>query len=236
MSARDAFAAIQTIEASESPDLVAEALKHFAAAFGYDRFVLFSLAKSRDDVIDQIHWAEGQWFEDGTAVSAEAYLRRCPVTRHVFATAEPFFWTKTGSGSDARYQIVVKPRGRGPHGLQVPVFGPGGLEGAISLGGDRIDTARGATLALAAVGAAALRRAMRLAGTPDANRDSSLSTRQREVLRWIAAGRRQLDIAAALGLSERTVENHLRRIRNRLGARTTAEAVRIALRSGAIAE
>ncbi|MEI9402684.1 helix-turn-helix domain-containing protein [Mesorhizobium argentiipisi] len=46
------------------------------------------------------------------------------------------------------------------------------------------------------------------------------------MLRWIAAGRRQVDIAATLGLSERTVENHLRRIRLRLGVATTAQASR----------
>jgi DNA-binding CsgD family transcriptional regulator len=62
----------------------------------------------------------------------------------------------------------------------------------------------------------------------------SLSPREREVLRWIAAGRRQTDIAATLGLSERTVENHLRRIRLRLAVATTAQAVKVAIQSGEI--
>ena len=35
-----------------------------------------------------------------------------------------------------------------------------------------------------------------------------------------------------LGLSERTVENHLRRIRQRLGAATTAQAIGVAIRLG----
>nr|WP_280530696.1 LuxR C-terminal-related transcriptional regulator [Paraburkholderia sacchari] len=38
----------------------------------------------------------------------------------------------------------------------------------------------------------------------------------------MAAGRRQAEIAPALGLSERTVENHLRNARRRLGVTTTA--------------
>ena len=66
-------------------------------------------------------------------------------------------------------------------------------------------------------------------------RYAQLSEREREVLNWVAAGRRQADIAATLGLSERTIENHLRRIRRKLRARTTAEAVQIAVRIGAIA-
>lgn len=40
------------------------------------------------------------------------------------------------------------------------------------------------------------------------------------------AGRRQVEIAAILGISERTIENHLRRIRKRLGVTTTAQAIR----------
>ena len=236
MTAHDAFTVIQTIEASETPASVAGVLRAFVRGFGYDRFVLFSVTRSQDEAIDQIFWAEGDWFADGTAVSAEAYMQRCPVTRHVFETSEPFFWTKTMSGTEERYQVVTKPSGRGLHGLQIPVFGPAGLEGAVSLGGERLDTARGTTLALAAVGSAALRQTMRLIDTPDPDCDGNLSAREREVLRWVAAGRRQIDIAATLGLSERTIENHLRRIRRRLGARTTAEAVRIALRIGAIGE
>ncbi|WP_412460162.1 LuxR C-terminal-related transcriptional regulator [Pseudomonas sp. SC11] len=54
------------------------------------------------------------------------------------------------------------------------------------------------------------------------------------MLAWIAAGRRQGDIAATLALSERTVENHLRRIRKRLEVKTTAEAIRLAIRNGEI--
>ena len=42
------------------------------------------------------------------------------------------------------------------------------------------------------------------------------------------------EIAATLGLSERTVENHLRRIRKRLGVATTAQAIRMAIRNGEI--
>jgi LuxR family transcriptional regulator, quorum-sensing system regulator BjaR1 len=236
MSTRDTFTVIQAIEASESLESVAQGLRAFVRRFGYDRFVLFSSAKNQGEAIDQIFWAEGDWFADGTPVAVETYMRRCPVTRHVFETSEPFFWTKTMIGAEERYQVTRYPSGRGLHGLQIPVFGPTGLEGSVSLGGERIDTTRSATLALDAVGTAALRQAMRLMDDPDPYSDGNLSAREREVLRWSAAGRRQIEIAATLGLSERTIENHLRRIRRKLGARTTAEAVRIALRVGAIRE
>ena len=42
------------------------------------------------------------------------------------------------------------------------------------------------------------------------------------------------DIAATLGLSGRTVENHLRSARRHLGVATTAQAIKIAIRKGEI--
>ncbi len=234
MIPQDTFKAVQAIEDSEALGSVTSALRRFAYALGYDRFVLFSVTVGHDEAIDQIYWTEGDWFADGTAVDAETYMRRCPVTRHVFKTSAPFFWTKTGAGASELYKVVDRPQGRGLHGLQIPVFGPSGLEGAVSLGGEIIAVTRQAILALTVVSNAALRQARRLMDNPDDARNGMLSRREREVLRWTAGGRRQMDIAATLGLSERTIENHLRRIRHRLGAKTTAEAVRIALRIGAI--
>jgi DNA-binding CsgD family transcriptional regulator len=78
--------------------------------------------------------------------------------------------------------------------------------------------------------------AHRLSVAPAVVPAGTLSAREREVLRWVAAGRRQADIAATLGLSTRTVENHLRRARQRLGVATTAQAVRAASRRGEIGD
>jgi len=131
--------------------------------------------------------------------------------------------------------VVERPRRGGLHGLQIPVFGPAGLKGSVSLGGYTLDAGRSAVLALSVVATAAMLRAISLNETTERAWGSDLTKREREVLNWVAAGRRQADIAATLGLSERTIENHLRRIRRKLRARTTAEAVQIAVRIGAIA-
>ena len=54
------------------------------------------------------------------------------------------------------------------------------------------------------------------------------------MVRYIASGRRQADVALLLKLSERTVEGHLRRIRNRLSAASTAHAIYLLVRAGEI--
>ncbi len=52
-----------------------------------------------------------------------------------------------------------------------------------------------------------------------------LTRRQREVLQWVADGKTVQDIATIMGLNPATVEKHLRLVRERLNAETTAQAV-----------
>ncbi len=225
---------ILEIEKSAGLAAIEEAVRTVAQPLGYDRFVMFSTSPTRDELVDKIYWAEGDWFGDGTIVNSETYVRRCPVTRHALDTDESFFWTKTITQRGEKYRVVRTPRGTGIHGLQVPIFGRTGLEGAMSFGGERIDGSEQTRLVLTIVGTAAFRSARRLLEARERDVAGSLTPREREVLRWTAAGRRQADIAETLGLSERTIENHLRRARLRLGATTTAQAVRTAIRSGEI--
>jgi DNA-binding NarL/FixJ family response regulator len=58
----------------------------------------------------------------------------------------------------------------------------------------------------------------------------ALSDRELEVLRLLAAGKRAEEIASALGLSQKTVENHLSNITSKLGARDRFELYRLAAR------
>lgn len=104
----------------------------------------------------------------------------------------------------------------------------------MSMAGVRIDASAAARLALSTVAVAAFFATRRLREGAAVEAGGRLSGREREVLSWTAAGRRQAEIAATLDLSERTVENHLRRIRKRLGVATTAQAVRVAIRNGDI--
>ena len=64
----------------------------------------------------------------------------------------------------------------------------------------------------------------------------SLSRRERQVLDAVVEGRTNKMIARDLGISVRTVEAHRDRLLERLGVRTTAEAVRLATLSGLITQ
>lgn len=228
------FRSALAIEDASTLAVIENEVRAFSAPLGYDRFLLFSTSAAQDDAVERIYWLEGNWFGTGEPVDAVTYVRHCPVTRHVLEAHEPFFWTKTTGKEGELYRVVRTPQGPGIHGLQVPVFGPLGPEGAMSLGGERINASAQARLALKLIAEAAFHAARRLLESPPDDEQRALSNREREVLAWTAAGRRQVEIAATLGLSERTVENHLRRIRKRLGVATTAQAIRVAIRNGEI--
>jgi ATP/maltotriose-dependent transcriptional regulator MalT len=62
----------------------------------------------------------------------------------------------------------------------------------------------------------------RARGGPGARGPTPLSAREREVATLVAAGKRNREVAAALFLSEKTVESHLARIYDKLGIRSRA--------------
>jgi hypothetical protein len=61
---------------------------------------------------------------------------------------------------------------------------------------------------------------------------ATLSSRQREVLREMAAGYRNKQIAWRLSLSEKTVKMHRGLLLEKLGVQTSADAIRIAVEAG----
>jgi DNA-binding NarL/FixJ family response regulator len=63
-------------------------------------------------------------------------------------------------------------------------------------------------------------------------RATTLSNRERAVLREVAAGRSTKQIARALGITERTVKFHVSSIMNKLGADNRAQAVAEAAKRG----
>jgi two-component system response regulator NreC len=60
---------------------------------------------------------------------------------------------------------------------------------------------------------------------------AALSRRQRQVLQLLASGKKNREVAAALGISVRTAENHRARIMNKLKLKSFSELMRYAIRN-----
>ena len=90
--------------------------------------------------------------------------------------------------------------------------------------------------------AARVRRSLRRAGVlANGSGDSrpapvhlSLSPRETEILRLLAAGRSQKEIAASLVISSKTVATHIQHVLAKLGVHSRAEAVAAAYRQGLV--
>ena len=124
-------------------------------------------------------------------------------------------------------------------GLTVPVRGPYGDIGMLSLT-RRCTAAEWQRLVPQYIGriqsaAVYLHDHVMSDGTLSAAlRFPQLSAREAEVLQWVAAGKSQSDVAEILGISDRTVEVHLRSVRTKLQALTTAQAVGRAVAIGLV--
>lgn len=91
----------------------------------------------------------------------------------------------------------------------------------------------GALGAAAAVPEIAVVVAAALAGLTDGTApEVSLARREREVVRLVAAGRTDVEIAQELGIATSTVRSHLDRIGQKTGARRRPALVRLARRLG----
>lgn len=66
---------------------------------------------------------------------------------------------------------------------------------------------------------------LKISNMPLVTARRALTVRQREVLEWVADGKTTADIAMIMGLTNATVEKHLRRAREALDVETTAQAV-----------
>ena len=85
---------------------------------------------------------------------------------------------------------------------------------------------------VAAIESAFSRETLRQRRASEKERLATLTAREREVLEHAAKGLHAKEIAAALGISTRTVEVHRTRIMEKLGVRNIAELVRFTLAAG----
>jgi DNA-binding NarL/FixJ family response regulator len=67
---------------------------------------------------------------------------------------------------------------------------------------------------------------------PAAAAAASLTAREREVVGLVVDGRSNDEVGAALGITTKTVEGHLRRLFDRLGVQSRTELATRALREG----
>jgi DNA-binding CsgD family transcriptional regulator len=166
----------------------------------------------------------------------EGFAARDPAARRAIANLTPFSWKEAeddaGDDEDARIVFGAAREHDARAGFVVPVHGGDGSLAVV--------TFRGAVLALDPESRSYLHllaiyfhiAAERLRLVDLASAHPSITPRQLECLKWIAAGKTDWEIGRILDLSEATVNRHVERAKERLGVRTRAQAVVQAMASG----
>ncbi|MDP6665844.1 MAG: AAA family ATPase [Dehalococcoidia bacterium] len=106
---------------------------------------------------------------------------------------------------------------------------PSNVDRAVSLIDDGLETARELGLAAIERRLISLQEKAALLATPTPTYPAGLSAREVEVLRLLAAGQTNREIAGVLVLSARTVERHISNLYTKINVRNRAEATSFAL-------
>src|ERR1700712_1032525 len=169
--------------------------------------------------------------------TANNYFNDDPSQRHGRRVVHPYDWKDAPFDPEREpraLEFVQRARDFGlENGFVVPIPGAAGNIGHVWMGGYNVQIPDRHKPSLHLMALYAFAQVQRLTGT--ARQTGTLSNREREVLTWIAAGKSVVEISEILELSGRTVEWHVQRSIEKLGARTRTNAVVIALREGIIA-
>jgi len=174
-----------------------------------------------------LHWAGRQYAKVDPVV---CYWRKYP-NRSVATWSEI-----SGSDCGPRPDLVLEARDFGlRYGLAVTLGIAHGDFVSVSIATEQneIPVVHRTALGFASF-VCASRLAQLNAGSPGATTVAQLTARQRECLSWAAAGKSDWDISRILGLSERTVQEHIGRCVAKLGAANRTHAAIIAQLNGQI--
>lgn len=226
----------EQILCTESIDGAVTVLADALSQIGVDRFVV-------GHVRGDAQYPSGQWrmykhwsfnFPRGWDEAWHLFNAQCPYYHACFDGRVGFDWATVRARGDltvmekkawqylADFDLV--------QGFTIPIHAPGhfGFVTVVGESHDRVwarraDANVAPLLFLSHVFHEAARE--RFPESLEASEDSRLSSRERECLCWVAAGKTNDEVATILGLSHDTVKVYLKRTMRKLGATSRAQAV-----------
>jgi LuxR family transcriptional regulator, quorum-sensing system regulator BjaR1 len=235
---KTAFDIVETIDSAGSIDQIMDALSKAAYSFGYENFSIAGLpmpSESIDPYIMACGWPD-QW---ASRYREENYVHIDPVIRQVRTASKPFMW----SDAPIKPQDVLARKMMNEatefglvEGFAVPIYTTHGFQAIVTFGANELvlNKSEQAALHLVAIYAHQAIRAF----LPDKGIQNDkfkpqkqLSLREIECLKWVASGKTAYEISIITGISQRTVQQHMRNLMQKLNATNGTQAVAQALRS-----
>ena len=206
------------------------------AKFGFDAWVITGLPMPGGRM-EEMMLLNG-WKEDWSSYYFKHNLiKDDPVGAYCFQSVGPFEW------KDAPYDPQQWPQAKQImnaaadvgmcHGFCVPIHTAAGFQAVVSVAGEHVDLSPYAKRALHLIALYAHDKAASVV-RPRESRHRLLTKREREILRWTAAGKTAWEISRILGISQATVVDHLRAAATKFETPNKVATVVAALRRGEI--
>jgi LuxR family quorum sensing-dependent transcriptional regulator len=231
-----ALDAIEQFNRAENLATLSDQLVRAASSFGYQFLCCLSAPGLQKQAFDERvllnAWPKG-WFEQ---YRKSNFYAHDPVAASLRVRRETFRWADVAIPPDDKLAKSVMTVSfsdyRLRQGFCVPIYGLGGYQAGISFAGFDVDDAKEANAAIQLVGIYAFNRLANLKSTR--KECGMLTEREREVLRWTAAGKTAWDTGGILGIAEDTVNKHIASAMRKLNVYSRAQAVAESIRRGEI--
>lgn len=225
---------IEAVQQQSDRAGILQILTRTIANYGFERFIVSGLPDPGLDVRPFVllsGWPD-EWYERYTS---QGYVHIDPVARHCFSTALPFDWSDAPFDPDADLparRVMNEARDFGmDQGFCVPIHMEGGMQGVVSLvgGGGNLGDKERLELHMLALYVHGRLRFLNTQPDPTKGR-RAITTRESEVLKWVAVGKTASEIAGITGLSVRTINQHCENAQRRLGTANRVHTVVEAMR------
>ncbi len=236
---------IERSNAAHSPDDIFDLLGQAVSQFGYNRVAFGAVTPAAQDMLAlgnlkpavALNYPEDwvkRYFE-------ERYQEVDPIVLLASSRSAPMLWSELQSGDDLspkQKRMFSESREAGLlNGLSIPVHGPLGESYVVSLATDTPGSDNGINLGSLQVLAIQFQLAYSQIARqhPEVKKGFHLTERERECLAWTAKGKSAWVIGMILGVSEHTVNFHLKSAMKKMGTTNRVTAVVSALQNGLIA-
>lgn len=228
---------VDAVDTAPSTDAVTNLFKNCIAQAGFNAYVMCGLPDSQTEFRNRII-ANG-WPEEWLAVYLRDNLAKDdPVERHCLRTVEPFDWSRApfdAENEPKAHEVMRRAADfRMAEGYCVPIHYGDGSGAAVSIAGERPDLGRGVRAAMHLMALYAHHAVRGLLRPAPARLPGVLTEREREVLRWAAAGKTDWEISVILRISRRTAHAHMQNAARKLNAVNRVSTIVRALRTGEI--
>jgi LuxR family quorum-sensing system transcriptional regulator CciR len=235
---------LEKTNAASTPEEVFNHFRSAVAAFGYDRICFAAMSPAAQQAFPQRTLQEALALkvpEDWTRHYVEhEYIKIDPVALVAPTQRKPYEWSdvlRLGDFSTRQRTVLHECREAGMHnGLSIPLYGPAGEAFLVSLATDNVPVdnrhlhSQLHILAMQFHVAYASLAGSNSGITPPVR----LSNREHECLSWTARGKSAWTISKIIGVSENTVNFHLKSAMKKLGTTNRVQSVAIAIRAGLI--